>query len=220
MVRPASGPPQGKRRLRQVPAGKGVQMCGVFHFTRETFRELKRQADIITDNIKEIREKDIRPSELSTILIDSPDQKGYLAAEDMRWGFKSFDKKLMINARAETALEKRSFADSVRKRRCIIPAKHFYEWNRNKEKVTFSRQDSSILYMAGFYRQFDDDWRFIILTTAANDSMKDVHDRMPLILNDDTIRDWIRNDDMVEEYLAKNPPMLRRYQEYEQLTLF
>lgn len=195
-------------------------MCGVFHFTRETFQELKRQADIITDHINEIREKDIRPSELSTILIDSPDRKGYLAAEDMRWGFKSFDKKLLINARAETALEKKSFADSVRKRRCIIPAKHFYEWNRNKEKVTFSGQDSPILYMAGFYRQFDDDRRFIILTTAANDSMKDVHDRMPLILNDDTIRDWIRNDDMVEEYLAKNPPMLGRYQEYEQLTLF
>lgn len=195
-------------------------MCGVFHFTRETFEELKRQSDIITASIREVREKDIRPSDYSTILVQSSEKRNHLDAVDMRWGFKSFENKLMINARAETALEKRSFADSVLKRRCIIPAKHFYEWNRNREKVTFSWEDSPILYMAGFYKKFDNENRFIILTTAANDSMRDVHDRMPLIFDGDTMREWIRNDDMVKDYLTYGSPMLHRYQEYQQLTLF
>ena len=52
----------------------------------------------------------------------------------------------MINARAETALERRTFCDSVRYRRCIIPAKHFYEWDSDKNKVTFFREDRPVLF--------------------------------------------------------------------------
>ena len=50
--------------------------------------------------------------------------------------------------------------------------------------------------------------------------MKPVHDRMPLILPENQIRDWIFDDGMVGEILEQSSPMLSRYQEYEQLTLF
>ncbi|MDY4969915.1 MAG: SOS response-associated peptidase family protein [Lachnospiraceae bacterium] len=117
-------------------------------------------------------------------------------------------------------------------------AGHFYEWDRTKTKVTFSGAsdgENSSLYMAGFYNYFHidqgfddrtgkrggiDEFRFIILTTGANESMKPVHDRMPLILPENQIRDWIFDDGLVGEILEQSSPMLSRYQEYEQLTLF
>ena len=65
------------------------------------------------------------------------------AAEQMLWGFPRFDGKgLLINARAENALERKTFRESVRHRRCVIPAKGFYEWNRDKEKFSYERADA------------------------------------------------------------------------------
>ena len=56
-----------------------------------------------------------------------------LMAEEMSWGFPQYQKKgLLINARAETALERKMFRDSVLHRRCIIPAKQFYEWDQGR----------------------------------------------------------------------------------------
>ncbi|MDY5986416.1 SOS response-associated peptidase [Sporofaciens sp. SGI.106] len=103
--------------------------------------------------------------------------------EEMSWGFPQYQKKgLLINASAETALERKSFRDSVMHRRCIIPAKQFYEWDSDKNKVTFLRENQPVLFMAGFYDRFQDEDHFIILTTQANESVSPVHHRMPLIL--------------------------------------
>jgi putative SOS response-associated peptidase YedK len=111
-----------------------------------------------------------------------------LCCEIKCWGFPGFmDKQLVINARSESAMEKKMFCDAVERRRIVIPAAGFYEWNRQKEKSTFTRKDSSVLYMAGIYRRYEDGDRFAILTTAANESMEPVHDRMPLILDKDEI---------------------------------
>ena len=60
----------------------------------------------------------------------------------------------------------------------------------------------------------------MILTTEANPSVSPVHDRMPLILEESEVRDWILEDGLIEYYLAKKPGELRREQEYEQLSLF
>ena len=105
--------------------------------------------------------------------------------KEMHWGFPQYQKKgLLINARAETALERRTFCDSVRHRRCIIPAKHFYEWDSDKNKVTFFREDRPILFMAGFYNWFQNEECFMILTTQANASVSPVHNRMPVVLDE------------------------------------
>lgn len=61
---------------------------------------------------------------------------------------------------------------------------------------------------------------FIIVTTATNDSMRPVHDRMPLILEEQEIAAWIYEDAKVREFLKKPSPLLERQQAYEQISLF
>ena len=76
--------------------------------------------------------------------------------------------------------------------------------------------------MAGFYNHINDEDRFVILTTAANDSMKDTHHRMPLTLEPDELEPWLWEDKQLESFLHKVPIPLRMTQEYEQqkLTLY
>ncbi|MCI6835715.1 MAG: SOS response-associated peptidase, partial [Phocaeicola vulgatus] len=118
------------------------------------------------------------------------------------------------------ALERKSFRDSVMHRRCIIPAKQFYEWDPDKNKVTFLRENQPVLFMAGFYNRFQDDNHFIILTTQANESVSPVHHRMPLILDRSELEDWVYEDTFLEYALHKKPPQLARRQDYEQQSLF
>lgn len=94
----------------------------------------------------------------------------------------------MINARSESVLEKRIFQESVRHRRCVIPAKGFYEWNVKKEKYQFERLDQeAVLFMAGCFQRFQEEEWFVILTTQANASVSLVHHRMPLVLEKNEI---------------------------------
>lgn len=74
--------------------------------------------------------------------------------------------------------------------------------------------------MAGFYNRYQDEDRFVILTTAANDSMQPVHDRMPLILEEDEIIPWLFEKESAEFILQKIPPWLERKEENRQYTLF
>ena len=73
--------------------------------------------------------------------------------------------------------------------------------------------------MAGIADLFDEEVRFVILTTAANESMIKVHDRMPLILEQEQLEDWFDNEKM-QAILRQKPVMLKRQAEYEQLSLF
>lgn len=137
-----------------------------------------------------------------------------------KWGYPlSQGKNLVINARTESVMDKLSFRNGILYHRILIPASGFYEWNRLKEKNTFSRYDAPLLYMAGFCDWFEDERRFVILTTAANESMRKVHDRMPLILEKEQLADWF-DDRKMEEILYQVPVQLKREAEYEQQSLF
>ena len=74
-------------------------------------------------------------------------------------------------AGAESVMDKPSFRNGILYHRILIPASGFYEWNRLKEKNTFSRYDAPVLYMAGFCDWFENERRFVIMTTAANESI-------------------------------------------------
>ena len=113
-------------------------------------------------------------------------------------------KNLVINARAESVMDKPSFRNGILYHRILIPASGFYEWNRLKEKNTFSRYDAPVLYMAGFCDWFENERRFVIMTTAANESMIKVHDRMPLILEKGQLKDWF-DDRKMEQILHQVP---------------
>ena len=158
------------------------------------------------------------PSQKATVIMG---RERHLEAEQMLWGFPRFDGRgLLINARAETAAERRTFRESILHRRCVIPAKGFWEWNKSKEKFFFERPDAQVMFMAGCYDCFDGQERFVILTTEANPSVKPVHDRMPLILEQNELEDWVTDDGAAEHFLHKTPVLLEREAEYEQMSLF
>lgn len=110
----------------------------------------------------------------------------------------STEGKAFINARAETLEEKPSFSESFRLRRCLIPADGFYEWKRSgREKRPFyiySRDDEPVMF-AGIW----DSWRHrgetvyscAIITTAANELVGELHDRMPAILPPEVQEAWL-----------------------------
>lgn len=129
------------------------------------------------------------------------------------WGFPSRSgSRLIINARGETAAEKVTFRDAVFARRCIIPSTGFYEWDAAKKKYRFTLPGSEALYMAGLYNVFGDVVRYVILTAAANESMAETHDRMPVVLRRDMLRPWLTDTGDALEILHTVPPELARAQ--------
>ena len=193
-------------------------MCGRYYVDDETAREIEKLVRDLDRKLQIERTGDVFPSQKATII---KGQEHHLATEQMRWGFPGFENgKLLINARAESALERRTSQDSVQHRRCIIPSRGFYEWNKSKEKFTFERTDAPALFMAGCYNRYEDEERFVILTTEANSSVTPIHNRMPLILEPEELEDWVLDDGATEYLLHKTPVLLKARAEYEQMRLF
>ncbi|MBT8423035.1 MAG: SOS response-associated peptidase [Gammaproteobacteria bacterium] len=133
------------------------------------------------------------------------DESGRPLWKQQQWGLVPFWAKdqaignRMINARAETIAEKPSYRQSFSRRRCLVPASGFYEWSKGdddkKTPVFISRADEAPLLMAGIW----DVWEkgegdplhsFSIVTREANDFMRDLHHRMPVILEPAAMDDW------------------------------
>lgn len=197
-------------------------MCGRFYVDDETAREIERMIQKVNHKVNGVPAGDIHPTESATVISA---QNRNMTAGLKKWGFPNpHSKNVIINARVESVLTRKLFRDSVLKRRLIIPAGGFYEWNSAKEKVTFSpfSQNSTkdpALFMAGFYNHFQEEDCFVILTTAANESMKGTHDRMPLTLEPDELDEWLFDDRSLEKYLHKTPAPLCKKQDYAQLLL-
>lgn len=180
-------------------------------------RERRREEGAAWQHVT-IPERDVRPTEEALVLADVENQ---MILRNVKWGLPGFQKgQVIFNARCETALDKGMFREGVLHGRIVIPAMSFYEWNRRKEKNVFTRPDGRVIYMAGFCKGEGSEERFTILTTAANESMLPVHDRMPLILEESEIEPWLYREDWTESILRKVPKPLSREAEYEQLSLF
>ena len=119
----------------------------------------------------------------------------------------------MINARAETIHEKPSYKSALRTRRCLIPADGFYEWKQQGQKTPYRifLGHQKIFSMAGLW----DEWMsadgtivhsFTIITTSANEFMKPIHDRMPVILQPSEEELWLHSKNEKEVI-----PLLRPY---------
>ncbi len=192
-------------------------MCGRYYVDDETTKEIEKIVRKIEQTTSKRHTGDVYPSQQTAVLFE---KNGELSLAEMQWGFPQYQKKgLLINARSETVLERKMFRESVLHRRCIIAAKHFYEWDAAKNKIAFQRKDAPVLYMAGFYNKFEENDHFIIITTGANQSVRPIHDRMPLILESSEIQSWIYDNQFLEYALHKQIPVLERFQEYEQQTL-
>lgn len=107
-----------------------------------------------------------------------------------------------INARAESVTEKPSFRNAFRKRRCLIPANGFYEWNKSnsgKKAVYITPKNGHLFTFAGLWEKWQSHeetiYSFTIITTVANNKLIDIHHRMPVILNKKEERDlWLNNN--------------------------
>ncbi|MCC8049801.1 MAG: SOS response-associated peptidase [Clostridiales bacterium] len=186
-------------------------MCGRYYVDDDTVEEIHR----ITKNADfPVRTGDIRPSETAVVLNQ---RSGKLAVENMVWGYSGYQgKNLLINARSEGILERRTFRDDILLRRCVIPAKGFYEWSSSKEKYWFE-DGSPSLFLAGC---FNVQRKFVIITTSANASVVPIHSRMPLLLSENELEGWLFDEDSMKTALQKIPQLLNRRTEYEQLSFF
>ena len=161
---------------------------------------------------------EIFPTDLSPVIIN----KEYNRLGVLRWGFMpNFAKRPLINARSETVDTKPTFQFSFFNSRCLVPATSFFEWEKvGKEKIKrkISVKDNNIFSMAGLYHIFTDNkgdkyYAFTIITTEANDEMKSIHHRMPVILPRDKEELWINMS-------IKNPLILKELlKPYEQSLL-
>lgn len=197
-------------------------MCGRFYVDDETAKDIER---IVRKIDRELwKSGDVHPSDHAFVLWQSP--KGIIA-EHQKWGYTStYGNGLIFNSRAESVQEKPMFRSDFKNRRCIVPAKKFYEWKkmspRNKQKYEFF-QDSGSLYLAGIFCKTGEENQFSILTKAADGCMVGIHDRMPLILSEEDIAPWLSSDKTAAQLLQYRYEYLRRgkcIEGYEQLSLF
>lgn len=109
----------------------------------------------------------------------------------------------LINARAESVTEKPSFRGLVPAHRCVVPMTGYYEWLTTKEakrKIPYfiSRRDDQPLAVAGLWDSGDGDSggypRACIITVAANPHLSEIHDRMPAVLEGESLEAWLEGD--------------------------
>lgn len=147
---------------------------------------------------------EVRPTDLVPVI--APDKSRIPTVFPMFWGFHLPDSKVpIINARVETAREKVTFRESWENRRCAIPASYYFEWEHLKtdsgkkktgEKFRIQPEGNSIVFFAGLYRiEVIKGVKvpvFTILTTEAEEEVRFIHDRMPVMLAKDDADRWIR----------------------------
>lgn len=182
-------------------------MCGRYYIAEDDQAEELRQ---IIDSINRKYNGDgavktsgeIFPSETVPVIATSKAQK--IMPFAMEWGYSTADGNRLINARNETAAQKPTFMDGMLHRRCIIPASWYFEWNRSekgKPKYAIGIDQKNVIYMAGIYRFEHDRPVFSILTREPAESIRFIHNRMPVILPREAVRDWLNTRYKADEIL-------------------
>ncbi|MCQ4925187.1 SOS response-associated peptidase [Tissierella carlieri] len=170
-------------------------MCGRFSLDVSIDVLIERYKAI--KNMEEFKLPDeIFPTNTVPIVIN----KDNIQLSMMKWGFMpEFTKKPIINARAETVDIKPLFRNSFYNKRCLVPATSFFEWENldgKKIKRRISVKEENIFSLAGLYNIFRDkngqeQESFTIITTDANEDMKKIHHRMPVILPKEMEEYWL-----------------------------
>ena len=161
----------------------------------------------------------IRPTDRASVIRKG---SGGLEEANQRWGLIpswAKDPKIgvqCINARAETISEKPSFREAFQKRRCLVPADGFWEWETiGKKKIPwkFTRPDGEEFCLAGLWESWMSEGEplesFMIITTSPNELVRSVHNRMPVILGPDGAEDWLEKGGvawlgpMADDFLRK-----------------
>ncbi len=176
-------------------------MCG--RYTLKSPIHILAEEFGITGPLPEVRPSyNVAPGRNVAAVLDGGD--GGRRLEVLKWGLvPSWAKdpgigNRMINARSETAAEKPSFRKAMKERRCLILADGFYEWRKmgnGKQPYHARMADGRPFAFAGLWERWERDGEELrtcaILTTGANDLMRPVHDRMPVILPREEYEMWL-----------------------------
>ena len=130
----------------------------------------------------------------------APSQKILTVADEpsfVKWGFTPYWAKgpfNLINARAETIWKKPSFRNSSR---CLIPADGWYEWKTEGKQKTpyFHYMGDQSFCFAGIYGGYRGEVGCAIVTVEATQNLKDIHNRMPAILDKSSYQDWLQGEE-------------------------
>ncbi len=197
-------------------------MCGRFAF----YSPAEATAALFgVSDVPELKPRfNIAPTQsIAAVRLDSEESREVAL---LRWGLVPFWAKdpsignRMINARAETVVEKPSFRAAYRKRRCLILADGFYEWRKEADGKTpyfISLASGEPFAFAGLWEDWhakdsDDSLQSTaIITTAANDFMNQLHHRMPVVLQQDAADRWLTGDDEVLAEAGESSPAFRAW---------
>lgn len=161
-------------------------MCGRFYLHAE-LNDILRRFNIRQMGSVRIRTGEIFPTQQIAVIVENPVRE----LVTMRWGWEaSFLKKTLINARAETLLDKPMFRQAIHSRRCIVPASGYYEWavaKDGKKRYEIALKDQPLIALAGIYQSQrmesgDVIDAVTIITRQAAPQIQKIHDRMPLVL--------------------------------------
>lgn len=193
-------------------------MCGRITLTTDRLK-LAEQLGILPEQLPEDLKPryNIAPTQKHFIVTQEREDR---VVEEARWGLiNSWAKDAKsgyktINARAETVDRSPAFRNAFKKgRRCLVPVDGFYEWfgpKDDRQPYWFHRPDGGVICFAGLYELWypegeEPQLTFTIITTEANDYTARIHDRMPVVLDDDAQDAWLYPD---EEDLAKLKALL------------
>ena len=144
-------------------------------------------------------EGEVNPEALVPVIASS--RSGKKTVYPMLWGYHEEGiRHAIVNARSETAAEKRSFREGWAMHRCIIPASWYYEWQhlpapdgKSEKKIKYAvmPRAGKMTCLCGLYRMEDGYPHFVILTREAGESTAFLHERMPVILPKEAAEQWI-----------------------------
>ena len=188
-------------------------MCGRYAVTKA----VKKTKNVVQNNegVEDIDNFNAYPTQQLPIIKKDDDA---LTLTNYHWGLvpkwseKMQDFRPLNNARLETLMEKRTFSGLVAKQRCVVPADGYYEWRKNDEGKSFlnSLNESTMnhCFFCGLYQK-NTNIEFSIITTAAKGELADIHHRMPVILKEEEINNYLNAaDPMVFLNSHENPELV------------
>ncbi|MCD7892088.1 MAG: SOS response-associated peptidase [Erysipelotrichaceae bacterium] len=166
-------------------------MCGKYYYSQDTYHFIDTHVDV---NFSKNTNCDYQPVQKIPIILMQNNQR---ICKMMPWGYSIYNKKV-INARSETIRERKLFQNDIIYRRCLIPAQGFYEKDKDKHTFAFESKSHQTILLAGIYNINNE---VSIITTKANEVMKPIHHRMPLMIEEASMNQWLRNNQKLDYFL-------------------
>ncbi len=190
-------------------------MCSLYSF-RKSAEETRSLLNYLETPLFPPREH-IHPSNPIAIVRAGLDGQRHFAL--VRWGFvpswaKEVGPKPLINARSETVYEKASFKNAIRRRRCLIPADGFYEWQDvggpRKQAWFIHCPDDRLFAFAGIWEHWlgadgSELETAAMLTTSPNILIANIHDRSPVVIQPNDFTRWLSPDEQVQDLMVAPP---------------